>query len=383
MKLYKTKKDPELFYYYNAKKEKLFMYRHRYYDALGKRREKSRQAFKSEKEAYRELLGVRLSISNGDVKEVENANITVSEWLDIWYETKSATWKSSTRLDRARIIKKIIKPMIGKYKLSKLDGMTYEREFINKLFKKKYSPSTIKSYHTIFKIAVNAAVRNKTISENNIIDVMVPGDNKKTDNFLSQSDLNTLLSAAKEELNITTFTLLLLIANTGMRKGEAHGLQWQDIDFEKQTIKIERTRDEEGTRSPKTSNSYRTIRVDDTTLAPLKKYRSWCKQLKLRHGTHLEENEFVFLSFKTGAPVSYLTINYALRRVIKKTGIKYITVHGLRHTHATILLNSKVSIATVAKRLGNTAAEINRTYGHSDDDADLQAVQIFSSVING
>ena len=68
--------------------------------------------------------------------------------------------------------------------------------------------------------------------------------------------------------------------------------------------------------------------------------------------------------------------------MIKVAGIKRITPHGLRHTHATILINQKVSVATVAKRLGNTAEEIHKTYGHSDDEADRQAVDVFGSSIN-
>lgn len=176
--------------------------------------------------------------------------------------------------------------------------------------------------------------------------------------------------------------MLLFVANTGVRKGEAHGLQWHNVNFKKQTIKIERTRDQDGARSPKTLNSYRTIYVDNTTLAQLKKYRAWCKEKKLSYGKRLDENDFVFISQLGANPVSQMTINNALNKVIKITGIKRITAHGLRHTHATILLNNKVSIATVAKRLGNTAEEINRTYGHSDDAADIQAVKVFSSVVN-
>lgn len=380
-KLYKTKKDPELFYYFNAKKEKRWMYRHRYYDALGNRREKSKQSFTSESEAYRKLLAVRSSILNGDIKQVENDKITISDWLDIWYDTKKSNWAISTQKDRKRYLNDIIKPLIGRYKLSKLDGMTYEREFINELLE-DYASSSVKMYHKIFKIAVNAAVKNKTIKENNFNYVVIPDKTRKTDNFLSQSDLNTLLSAAKEELNITTYTMLLFAANTGVRKGEAHGLKWHNIDFKKRTIKIERTRDQDGTRSPKTSNSYRTIHVDDTTLNPLKKYRAWCKEKLLSYGKHLDEQDFVFISYTRANPVSQMTINNALDKVIEKTGIKRITAHGLRHTHATILLNKKVSVATVAKRLGNTAEEIHRTYGHSDDDADLQAVEVFSSAVN-
>lgn len=380
-KLHKTKKDPELYYYFTAKKEKRWMFRHRYYDELGKRREKSKQSFTSENEAYRKLLEVRIAISNGDTKQVENSNITVSEWLDIWYETKHVGWEITTQKDRKRYIDDIYKPRIGKYKLSKLDGMTYEREFINDLLE-DYAPSSIKLFHNTFKIAINAAVTNEVIKKNNISHITIPERNKKEDNFLSQSELNKLLNAAKSQTSITMNALFFFIANTGVRKGEAHGLRWRDIDFKNRIIEIERTRDEHGIRPPKTLNSYRSIPVDINTINNLKEYRSWCKQKKFKYGEHLKEDNLVFISNRGGIPVSHNAINQALSSVIEKNAIKKITPHGLRHTHATILLNKGVSVATVAKRLGNTAEEIHRTYGHSDEDADLQAVEIFSKAIN-
>lgn len=171
--------------------------------------------------------------------------------------------------------------------------------------------------------------------------------------------------------------MLLLLANTGIRKGEAHGLQWHNIDLNNKTIKIERTRDTDGARSSKTLNSYRTIYVDDITISQLKKYRSWCKRKLLTYGKPLNDDDFVFISYTRGIPVGNMTISKSLNTIIEKMGIKRITVHGLRHTHATILLNKEVSIAIVTKRLGNTTAEINRTYGHSDDVAYLHAVQVF------
>lgn len=84
-------------------------------------------------------------------------------------------------------------------------------------------------------------------------------------------------------------------------------------------------------------------------------------------GRHLKEDDLVFISYQTGKPLSENTINIALDRVIKKAGIKRITPHGLRHTHATILLNDKENRSTVedvAARLGNTPQEIHRTYHH-------------------
>src|SRR5690625_908056 len=117
MKLYKTKKDPELYYYFNTKGEKLWMFRHRYYDSLGKRREKSKQGFTKENEAYRTLLQIKTSILNGESKQVSNSNMTVSEWLDIWFETNKNDWKASTIIQRERVIKQQMKPLLGKYQL--------------------------------------------------------------------------------------------------------------------------------------------------------------------------------------------------------------------------------------------------------------------------
>ncbi len=68
--------------------------------------------------------------------------------------------------------------------------------------------------------------------------------------------------------------------------------------------------------------------------------------------------------------------------MIKEAKIKRITVHGLRHTHAIILINQKTSVVAVSKRFGNTAEEIHKTYGNSDDEADRQAVNVFDSIIN-
>lgn len=381
MKLHKTKKDPELFYYHNTKKEKLWCFRHRYYDELGKRREKSKQGFKSENEAYRALLSIRTTILNGDIKQVENEDLTVSEWLDIWYETKKDSWKESTCKERKRMLDDVIKPLLGKYKLSKLDSMTYERVYINTLLK-RFAPRTTKSYHDLFKIAVNAAVTNKTIKENNFKSIRIKDNNIKENNFLSRKDLSILLDVGKNVANITDYTLLLTLAYTGMRKGEANGLMWKDIDLEKQTIKIERTRDEYGVRSPKTKNSYRTIPVDKNLIAQLKIYRTWCKKKMLSLGNHLSEDNFIFISNRGDIRNDHMAFNQALDRMIEKAKIKRITPHGLRHTHATILLNSGTSVKTVANRLGNTAEEIHKTYGHSDNEADMRAVEVFSSVLS-
>src|SRR5690606_30200297 len=132
------------------------------------------------------------------------------------------------------------------------------------------------------------------------------------------------------------YTFLLTIAYTGMRRGEACGLQWNNIDFERNTITIERTRDGKGTRSPKTKNSRRTIFVDVMVMDQLKKYQTWCKQTMLSFGIGYSDESFVFISYQTSGPISEAGIFSTVKRVQEVAGLvdgdgKYkITLHGLR-----------------------------------------------------
>lgn len=380
MKKYKSKKDKDIFYYFNAKNEKLWGYRYRYYDALGNRREKYKQGLKSEKEAYRLLLEVKASIINGNVKQVEYSNLTVSEWLDIWFETHKNDWKETSRIQRANAIKYQMKPLLGKYKLATLDKTTYKRVFINELLK-TYKPSTVQLFHRLFKVAINAAVDDEIIPRNRFNKISIPNE-RVDDNFLTSEELKKFLVAAKRIENITNYSLILLLAFTGLRKGEALGLKWKNINFEGKTLTVERTRDNIGTRTPKTKNSYRTILIDNTLVKQLKVYKKWCKETMLSFGKHLKEDDFVFISYQSGKPITDNTIKYAIDRIIKKTGYKRITPHGLRHTHATILIGQRIPVKVIADRLGNTPQMIMDIYGHSFSELEEESVIAFEQALN-
>jgi integrase len=380
MQLTKSKKDEDLFYYFNAKGEKRWCYRHRYYDALGKRREKSKQGFEKENEAYRALLEVKTSILNGNVKKVDNSNLTISEWLDIWYETHKNDWKITSRQQRENAIKYQMKPLIGHYKLDTLDKSTYKREYINVLLK-KYEPNTVRLFHRLFKIAINAAVDDEIIPRNRFNKISIPVE-AVNDNFLIAEELNEFLKTAKKTENITNYTLILLLSYTGLRKGEAHGLKWKNVDFEDKIVTVERTRDNKGVRTPKTKNSYRTIIIDDLLIEQLKLYRTWCKQTILSFGRHLSDDDFIFISYQSGTPLTDNTIKYSMERIAQKGGLKQITPHGLRHTHATILISKKQPVNVIADRLGNTPQMIWETYGHNFKAMEQESVIAFSQALN-
>lgn len=375
VRLIKTKKDPDLYYYFNSKNIKMWCFRYRYYDALGKRKEKSKQGFETENAAYRALLQVKQDILDGEVRKVDYSNITVAQWLDIWYETKEDEWKITSRLQRQNAIKYQMKPLLGKYKLAELDKATYKKAYINVLAK-KYKPSSVILFHKLFKVAVNAAVDNEILTRNRFNNIKIEQE-EAADNFLTAEELDQLISAAEQLENITNYTLLLTLSYTGVRKGEAQGFRWTDFDPEKSTISVNRTRDNKGVRSPKTKRSIRTIYISDRLTAQLKKYKIWCKSLKLSFGKSFSEDEYIFLSHQTGEAITDNKGKYALDRLIKKLEIKRISIHGLRHTHASILVSKGVPVPTIAKRLGNTAEMINNVYGHSYEAMEMQTVNVF------
>ena len=381
VKLYKSTKEKEVFYYFNAKEEKLWLFRHKYYDASGKRKEKKKSGFKTEKAAIKALLEVKAQTLRGDTKHIDNDNMTISQWLDTWYEMNHSKWKVSTKLQRKNIIDKRLKPRIGNYKIQKIDRATYQRELINNLESSGYSIATIKLTHRIFMIAINAAIEEEVLIRNKLKKTILPeleqNDNEST-KFLTEHELNKLLNDVQKNENITSSTLFHVLAFTGARKGEILGLQWQDIDFSAGTIAIKRTRNDNQVNAPKTKNSYRTILIDNDIVVQLEKYKKWCKQTLFKYGKRLEKTSFIFIR-DDGELIESNYANRILKRIIKRIEIPEIVVHSLRHTHATILMNRGLEVKLIAERLGNTPDMIYKIYGHVLKDMEERAVQIFSA----
>jgi integrase len=380
VKLHKSSREPELFYYLNAKGNKVWKYRHRYYDNLGVRKEKSKSGFKDEKTALKALLSVKAATISGHSKMVDYDRITVAEWFDIWFESNKSSWKVSTRVNKEYHIRQYIKPILGQYKLQKLDKSTYRRVFIDVL-DKTLKFSTIRLIHTTFKTAINAAVEEEILDRNRFNKIPFASSSielaEEIENYFTPAELNTFLAAVKQQTNVTDYTFFLTIAYTGLRRGEGFGLIWKNIDFENKTLTVERNRGYHGIGTPKTKNSYRTIKIDDVLINQLKSYKIFCKETMLANGIKYNENIFVFID-ENGQPSNYENIRYVLKKIIKTNGLPTISIHGLRHTHATILLNRGLNVKVIAERLGNTVEMIYTIYGHVLKELELRAVDLFA-----
>lgn len=380
MQYKKSSKEKDVFSYVTSKGEKLWMYRYKYYDAVGKRKEKKKSGFKTEKEAIKALLEVKAATLRGETKSIENDNMTVGEWLDIWFEMNKRKWKPATATQRESFIRLQLKPLIGHVKLNKLDKLTYQRLFLDKVAD-KYKPSSIRSFHVIMRTAINAAIEEEILLRNKLSGAVLPTKREgiSDNNFLSPDQLNVFLKTVEENEDITHSTLFQLLAYTGMRKGEALGLQWNNIDFDNRTIEIIKHRGSHGIGSTKTKNSERTIKVDEIVISQLKTYQKALKQLLLKHGRKLTPSTFIFLSLSSGEPLSPTGVNTNFNRTVAMAKLPKTTVHGLRHSHATILLNNGIPVKAIAERLGNTPEMIHTVYSHVLKELEDKTVNVFST----
>lgn len=379
-KLIASKKYKYIYTYRNTKNEEKWKIRWTYYDIYGKRKELSREGLSSENEAYKLLLEAQSMVQQGQSKMIDYDNMKVSTWMQLWYDSHSE-WSESTKRQREMAIRLQINPLIGDYKLSKLDKITYKQVFINKLLE-DYKPSTVRLLHSLFKIAVNEAVEDEIISRNRFGRIKIPKPNKKV-KHLTAAELSTFISTAKRVENLTNYVCVLVLAYSGMRRGELLGLQWENIDFTNNQITINSTRDNKGNRKPKTDNSYRTVLMDSQIMNELKKYKLWSQKKHLSFGLKFKESNFVFISDQKGTPLADNTLSYSFRRIVEHCDLDNVHPHMMRHTHATLLLesNNRPSINSVAERLGCTPEMIMNVYAHVLESMHQELVSAFSSSI--
>lgn len=222
-----------------------------------------------------------------------------------------------------------------------------------------------KVFHTL-KAMFEEAVRLELIPKNPVASLRPPKGNNnspKAGRTLEPWEVKKLLEAAKEEPLGFFFRLLL---GTGLRKGEALGLKWGDIDLEKGEIRVERSwaklRGSGAFSDPKTAKARRTVPLPPSLLEELKD--KWAEVMK-KHPPEAAKELWLFPRENGQGPVHPDTPNRVLKRLIKASGIRPCRIHDLRHTWGSIALANGVPLEVVSEVLGHASADITlRVYRH-------------------
>lgn len=249
--------------------------------------------------------------------------------------------------------------------LEDLDRISYQK-LLND-YAEGHEHQTTLDFHHHVKCAILDAVDEGLISRDPTRKAIIKGKKPrdKKPKYLNQFELHKLIEDLELEDKVTWDWFLLLVSKTGMRFSEALALTPKDFDFSHQTLSISKTWDYKGNGGflpTKNKSSVRKIQMDWLTVM------QFARLVK-----NLPEDEPIFVE----GTVYNSTVNGILERHCKNAGIPVISVHGLRHTHASLLLFAGVSIASVARRLGHASmTTTQKTYLHIIQELESKDVDI-------
>ncbi|MDU6524374.1 site-specific integrase [Enterococcus devriesei] len=276
------------------------------------------------------------------------------EYFEEWLELYKVGAIREITLDKYYVTYQKILELAPTLCLSELDRRSYQR-LLNQ-YALTHEKQTTMDFHHQIKGAILDAVDEGLIEKNPTRKIIIKGKEprQKKPKFLNQYELQTLLKQLELKSEINWDWFILLIAKTGLRFSEALALTPQDFDYFNQSLVISKTwnyKKAKGEIQPtKNESSKRKIQID------------WQISMQFSQLTkEMTEDELIFVNGR----VFNSTINKRLESLCKKANVPIITIHSLRHTHASLLLFAGVSIASVARRLGHSSMTTTQeTYLH-------------------
>ncbi len=275
-------------------------------------------------------------------------------------------------LDKYLMTQAWLKKLAPELRLCELNRIAYQ-QIIND-YALYHERQTTMDFHHQLKGAILDAVDEGLIDRDPTRKAIIKGKapSEKKIKYLNQFELHTLINSLDLGNEVNWDWFILLVAKTGLRFSEALALTPKDFDFGNQTLSVNKTWDykgEGGFMPTKNRSSVRKIQID---------WRLVMQFSELVKG--LPEDEPIFVCKK----VYNSTVNDILCRYCKDANIPVISIHGLRHTHASILLFAGVSIASVARRLGHASmTTTQKTYLHIIQELENRDVDLVMRSLSG
>jgi integrase len=248
------------------------------------------------------------------------------------------------------------------------------------------SPETIRHYHRFISSVLGVAVKWQLILSNPCERATLPKRKKTPPKYLDEQQAAQLLELVEKE-DMQHKTMIKMFMYTGLRREELCGLEWKDINFENSVITVARASiyiPKEGIISDTTKNetSQRSIKAPTAAMQMLKDYRAWQSERRLLMGDRWQDYDRLFTTAE-GKPIHPDTITGWFHDFLKVNDLPNITIHSLRHTNATLMINSGVPIPTIAARLGHAnPSTTTKIYTHAIKSADAAAAETLDYIFS-
>ncbi|BBM18952.1 site-specific integrase [Enterococcus avium] len=352
----------------------------------GKKQFTTRRGFKTKKEA--KIALARLKIDVNDNKYTPEQNYTFTQIKDLWLRQYKDTVKESTYQRVKFLFDKNISKKFGNKRISKYT-VPYCQNVINEWKDHFATHRALKSYtSTIFDFALKMNVLKDNPMSHVSFSKGKRGQIVEKEMFLESDDLKRFLECCENDSFPLTLPFFRLLAFTGLRKGEALALTWNDIDFKNNQITVDKTasineKNKVVATSPKTPSSNRTISIDQRTVDVLKRWRKEQREYLLAYGHNsLKPNQLVFAS-KRNNFISLTRFNNVLYRICDDNNFSRLKIHGFRHTHCSLLFEAGLSVKEVQDRLGHSNVQTTlNIYTHVTKKQKDLVAEKFSNYVN-
>jgi integrase len=334
--------------------------------AEGKRRQRNKGGFKTKKEAQAYLTQALASLERHSY--VQPAKSTVGQYLtENWLPGLQV--RESTKRAYASHVNVYFVPRIGSIALQELDKADVRKLFADLAAhggsRKVLSAATIRRIFATLRVAINTALADDLIVRSPLLGLKLAIPRKPEIQVWSAQEIRFFLDGIVDE---RLHPLYVFMAMTGVRRGEAAGLRWCDVDLDAQRASIRRQITQNGRilmdGAPKTRSGSRSISLDDHTVAVLRRHRVRQASERLAWGPAYADKDLVFAR-EDGLPVRPEYIGTLFNRLQKEVGMRHIRLHDLRHSHATLMLTQGISAKVVSERLGHSTISLTLdTYSH-------------------
>ncbi|WP_142963544.1 tyrosine-type recombinase/integrase [Enterococcus faecalis] len=308
-----------------------------------------------------------------------------------WFAQYKNTVKQSTSAKTKQIFDNHILKAFGHLDINDIT-IAYAQEVLNSWF--NHTQIKYKRYYNYAVNVIDYAIHLELVESNsNILKKLIMprkqekiGEEEKK-NYYTKEELLLFLETLRSLDNQKAYTLFYLLSFSGMRKGEALALNWKDIDFKNKTVSINKalTRGYESklyVDTPKNNQSFRTISLDDSTIKVLKEWKINQKIGLESEGFTVKNSQLIFSNSNNLLMNPQSTRKYILQVLKKNKELSYITTHGFRHTHCSLLFEAGATIKEVQERLGHS--DIHTTmniYTHVSKQIKVETANKFADYI--
>lgn len=322
------------------------------------------------------------------------ATIKFETFAEQWFEEYAKLNLRNTSYERMRQLTQRVYPAIGHLRLDKITGR-HIQQFVNDLSNsisertgKPLARKTVIHHLSFISDVFSYAVKMDMISDNPCRKVTVPKCEVKEKEIYTIEEITCIFELLdKDDVPLKYRVFFKLAVYSGFRRGELLGLEWKDVDFENNTIKVRRTSNYTASKgiytdTTKTRKSQRIQKYPQYVMDMLRELRQEQIVERTRLGDKWQDYDRLFIKWN-GEPMHNNTPYFWFKEFCEKNDIRFCDIHSLRHLHASLLINAGIDMVAVSGDLGHSqVSTTSNIYCHMFQEAQARTSQAIAEALS-